>query len=334
MPSIRRPAVARLLCSAVLASLLVEAPPPRAADHTDASAPSVAAAQAAAMAGQVLAAQEMAAGNSEAGSEAEPSGPPAADPAASSTAPPAADPWAATVELYGFAPLRTTGETTVRGFSTETDLSLGEALPLLEFGMALRASVERDRLGLLTDLSYVRLGAERTRTIETPGPGGLSGRGELTTIQGVYDVALRYRFGEREAAIGRAGHFSVIPYAGIRIVQAELGVLADLNDGRLVKEGTLDRVWVQPLLGTQAGVFVSPRLQLFARADVGGFGLSGSQDLSGNAQLGLAYAVGNNTQLRISWRYFGIAYNNGETPDDNGFTSNQNGIELGLKVLF
>jgi hypothetical protein len=237
------------------------------------------------------------------------------------------------VELYGFAPLRTTGDTTVRGFSAETDLSLGEALPLLEFGMALRASVEHERFGLLTDLSYVRLGAERTRTIETPGPGGLSGRGELTTIQGMYDVALRYRFGEREAAIGRAGHFSVIPYAGIRIVQAELGVLADLNDGRLVKEGTLDRVWVQPLLGTQAGVFVSPRLQLFARADVGGFGLSGSQDLSGNAQLGLAYAVGNNTQLRVSWRYFGIAYNNGASPD-NGYTSDQNGVELGLKVLF
>jgi hypothetical protein len=77
----------------------------------------------------------------------------------------------------------------------------------------------------------------------------------------------------------------------------------------------------------------SRRLQLFARADIGGFGLSGSDDLSGNAQLGLAYAVGNSTQLRLSWRYFGINYNNGGSPD-NGFSSYQNGLEAGVKVLF
>jgi hypothetical protein len=246
---------------------------------------------------------------------------------------PASQPWAGSVELYGFGPLRTTGDTTVRGFTAESDVTLGEALPLFEFGYALRGSIEHDRLGMLTDLSYVRLGAEKIRTIDTPGPGGFSGRGEMTTVQGLYDVALRYRFGDRETAVGRPGQFNVIPYAGIRIVQASLGVSADLNNGRLVKEGTLDRTWVQPLLGTQAGVFLSPRVQLFARADVGGFGLSGSEDLSGNAQVGLGFAVGNSTQLRFSWRYFGVNYNNGGTPD-NGFSSDQNGLEAGLKVTF
>jgi len=242
----------------------------------------------------------------------------------------AANPWAWTAEIYGFAPLRTTGDTTVRGFTVESDVTLGEALPLLEFGSALRGSVEHERLGLLTDLSYVRLGAEKVRTGRY---GVFSGSGELTTIQGLYDLALRYRFGDRETAVGRSGQFSVIPYAGLRLVQAELGVSAELLNGRQQPEGTLDRTWVQPLLGTQAGVFLSPRLQLFARADIGGFGLSGSDDLSGNAQLGLAYAVGNSTQLRLSWRYFGINYNNGGSPD-NGFSSYQNGLEAGVKVLF
>ncbi|NBU76893.1 MAG: hypothetical protein EBS30_17035 [Planctomycetes bacterium] len=72
---------------------------------------------------------------------------------------------------------------------------------------------------------------------------------------------------------------------------------------------------------------------MFARADIAGFGLSGSEDLSGNAQVGLAYAVGNNTQLRISWRYFGINYDNGKNPD-NGFSSYQNGLEFGVKMFF
>jgi hypothetical protein len=242
-------------------------------------------------------------------------------------------PWAGTLELYGFGPLRITGDTTVRGFTADTDLTLGEALPALEFAFSLRGAVERDRLGLLTDLSYVRTGVEKARTIATPGGEGFSGKGSVGSEFGVYDLAVRYRFGDREAAVGRPGQYSVIPYAGIRLVQAELAVKADLNNGQRVREGSLDRVWAQPLLGTQASVFLAPRLRAFARADIAGFGLTGSRDLSGNVQLGIGYAIGNSTDLNLSWRYFGIDYDNGKNRN-NGFSSYQNGIELGIKFFF
>jgi len=68
------------------------------------------------------------------------------------------------------------------------------------------------------------------------------------------------------------------------------------------RQGDFGRTWAQPLLGMQASVFVSPKLRLFARGDIGGFGLSGDKDLSGNAQVGLGYAVGNNTDLNLSWQ--------------------------------
>lgn len=246
---------------------------------------------------------------------------------------PELSPWAGSLELYGFGPLRLTGDTTVRGFTADTDLTLGDVLPSLEFGFSLRGAVEHDRLGVLTDLSYVRTGSEKARTITTAGGAGFSGKGSVATELGVYDLALRYRFGDPEAAIGQPGQFSVMPYAGVRLVQAELAVKADLNDGQRVREGTLDRIWAQPLLGTQASVFLSPRLRAFARADIGGFGISGSRDLSGNAQLGLGYAIGNSTDINLSWRYFGIDYDNGKNPN-NGFSSYQNGIEIGLKFFF
>ena len=99
------------------------------------------------------------------------------------------------------------------------------------------------------------------------------------------------------------------------------------------REGRLARTWVQPLIGTQASVFLSPRLRAFARADIAGFDLAGQRDLSGNAQLGLGYALGNRTDLNLSWRYFGIAFDNG-ADRPNGYTSNQNGVEIGLKVFF
>ena len=250
---------------------------------------------------------------------------------------PAVSPWTGTIELYGFAPVRSTGTTTVtngtRNFSADTDLNLGEALSKLKWATSLRGSIEKDRLGILVDLDYIKLGQYGSKT----GESGFTGRAEVTASQGIYDLALRYRFGDREAAVGKPGQFSLIPYAGIRIIDAQLDVAAQIqgSGGRVSfqQQGNFGRTWVQPLLGTQATIFMSPRLRAFARADIGGFGLSGSEDLSGNAQVGLGYAVGNNTDLNISWRYAGINYNTGDIPD-SGYSSYRNGFEIGLKFFF
>ncbi|MCP9886749.1 hypothetical protein KBY96_02195 [Cyanobium sp. ATX 6A2] len=244
-------------------------------------------------------------------------------------------PWRSTVELYGFAPLRTTGTTRVRGFEADVDLDLGDVLSALDWATYVRGSVERDRWGLLTDLSYVRLGASGART----GPGDrLTGKAEVSSSLGIYDLAVRYRFGEPEAAVAEKGSFSLIPYAGVRVIAADLDVDAQVQGtGPLgvmfEREGSFGRTWAQPLVGLQGSVFLTPRLRAFARADIGGFGLSGDQDLSGNAQVGVGYAIGNNTNLNLSWRYLGVKYRNDRNPS-SGFSNYQNGIELGLKFFF
>jgi hypothetical protein len=245
------------------------------------------------------------------------------------------NPWRGTVELYGFAPLRVTGTTTIRGFEADTDLDLGDILSSLEWITSVRGSVERDRWGLLTDLSYVRLGADAART--TPA-GRFTGKASVTNTLGLYDLAVRYRFGDPEAAVAEPGQFSIIPYAGVRVIDAQLDVEAQVRgNGPLglafERQGDFGRTWAQPLLGLQASVFVSPKLRLFARGDIGGFGLSGDKDLSGNAQVGIGYAVGNNTDINLSWRFLGLRYENDSSPS-SGFSSYQNGIELGLKFFF
>lgn len=244
-------------------------------------------------------------------------------------------PWAATLELYGFVPIRTTGSTTVKGFTADTDLWLGDLIPLIQMTASARGSLEQGRFGLLADLSYNRIGDSLARTTAR---GLLTGKAEVTSNLGIYDIALRYRLGARESAVASPGSWTVIPYAGVRIVDAALGVEAQLQGNgpfglQLQRQGELSHTWVQPLLGTQATVFLSPRLRAFGRADIGGFGLGGAQDLSGNAQLGLGYAVGNRTDLNLSWRYMGLAYDNGASRP-NGFTTYQNGVEVGLKFFF
>lgn len=244
-------------------------------------------------------------------------------------------PWRSTVELYGFAPLKTTGTTRLRGFEADVDLDLGDVLSALEWATYVRGSVERDRWGLLTDLSYVRLGGSSAST----GPGErFTGKAEVSSSLGIYDLAVRYRFGEPEAAVAEKGSFSLIPYAGVRVIAADLDVDAQVQGtGPLgvvfEREGSFGRTWAQPLVGLQGSVFLTPRLRAFARADIGGFGLSGDQDISGNAQVGVGYAIGNNTNLNLSWRYLGVKYRNDRNPS-SGFSSYQNGIELGLKFFF
>jgi opacity protein-like surface antigen len=80
-------------------------------------------------------------------------------------------------------------------------------------------------------------------------------------------------------------------------------------------------------------VFLSPRLRLFARADLGGFGVNNSNDYSWNAQAGLGYAIGNSTQLNLSWRYLHLGGSNDQNPE-NAYNIDQNGIEAGVKFFF
>jgi hypothetical protein len=261
-----------------------------------------------------------------------------APPAAETTpapAPVAPAPWAATVELYGFAPIRTTSTISINGIDAYSDVSLSQVLPLIQSVGFVRASIEKGRLGLLTDLSYVRIGGQAART----GPRGLlTGAASVNQSQGIYDIALRYRFGDREAAIGKPGQYSIIPYAGIRIVDLGLSLEASVTGNGLlglskVKEGDFGRTWVQPLIGTEATLFLTPRLRAFVRGDVGGFGLAGAQDLSGNGQVGLGYAIGNSTDINISFRYLGLLYDNG-AERTGGYDTSQTGVQLGLKVFF
>lgn len=242
--------------------------------------------------------------------------------------------WVYTFEPYGFLPW-VKATTTVRGFEADTDLAPGQVLNLLQSAVSARASAEKGRFGVLVDAAYTQVGAEQSTNTRS---GRFTGSSTVTSINGVYDLALRYRLGDREAAVGQPGRWWLIPYVGARLIEARLGVEAQVRGNGTLglqwqKEGTLQRTWTQLLLGTQASVFLSPALRLFARGDIGGFGWAGARDLSGNAQIGVGLAVGNNTDLNLSWRYQGIAYSNGASRS-TGYSSDQSGVELGLKFFF
>ena len=59
-----------------------------------------------------------------------------------------------TVELYGFAPLRSWGTTTIRGFEADVDTSLTELIPTIETVGSARASLENLQGDHLHDLQH------------------------------------------------------------------------------------------------------------------------------------------------------------------------------------
>jgi hypothetical protein len=230
----------------------------------------------------------------------------------------------------------------IPGFTTATDVGLGAILTHLTDAFSIRGSVEHHRIGVQTDLSYVGMAGQtarqfqpkRRRFPDLPVP-TRTVKAQVAVTQGIYDFALRYRFGERERAIGSAGATTVIPYAGVRVLDVGVDTTTTF-EGPLLKRNkqkSFGSPIAQPLLGLQGQVFVTPRLRLYARGDLAGFGTNGAVDMSGNAQAGVGYAIGNSTQLDLSWRYLYLARDNGQTPD-SAYTIDQNGIEMGVKVFF
>jgi hypothetical protein len=259
------------------------------------------------------------------------------------------DIWAGTLELYGYLPLQTNIYSTIRGREFDSEASLADLLAVLKFAGSGRASVEKGRVGVLLDAYYTRVGGEDTTLV---GPNeGLRRQASLDYTQGFYDLALRYRFGPRESAVGEAGQVTLIPYAGARLIDLRWDVNASLDflprtvqgprgnsfdlPGRtlLAVNRTVSRTWVQPLVGVWGTYFLTPRLKAFGRADIAGFDLAGEDDISYNLQAGLGYAIGNSTDLNLSWRTLGLSWNNGNDPD-NGYRSYNYGIEAAVKFFF
>lgn len=241
--------------------------------------------------------------------------------------------WSGSAEPYMHITMKQFSTVTASDFEGRTQLPSNELMKLLEFIGSARGSIERGHMGLMVDAAYLRLG----RQFSTNLAGGLfSGEGRITLSLGVYDAAFRYRFGRPEADATESGTATVVGYAGVRVIDLWADIDAEVKGpfGYEMKDkGEVERIWAQPLIGVSGSVIVAPNLRAFARADAGGFGLAGVRDFSGNAQLGLGYALCPSLQTNLSWRYRRLVWKSWDRPA-YGFSNDQNGIEVGLKFLF
>ena len=277
------------------------------------------------------------------------------------------DTWRFYLDLYAFAPLSTNTTTQLNGNNpVDAHSSLADVLASTRMGLTFKASAEYGRFGIYSGVNYgaayqsdnavswkttnplrKKLGITSDR-IKVDSKGKIDATVE--TSQFIYDLAVRYRAGAIQKPKMKQGSTSFVGFIGARFIDGWMTTTLDVEgDTTLSANGknfsrtqtkefensasdTWANTWVQPLIGMLATYAISEDWQAFAYLDAGGFGLAGERDLTGTAQAGIAYALGNSAQASLSYKYFGLDYAGGGS--GNGYTSAQSGINFGLRWLF
>jgi hypothetical protein len=273
------------------------------------------------------------------------------------------DDWRVNLDVYGFLPLSADTTTTLNVNANTLDWDLEDIFDHLTGVLTMRAAVERGRWGLQTGIIHASLDGskdgskwtsrDRSRNRKLTGntvTRSLSIGGEYEADfdfdQTILDLALRYRAGDVQRPRMEHGAVSFVGFAGTRIVNGTIGSDIDIKIGanyegpitenkraKSIKfDESWSRTWVQPLIGMHTTYAFNPDWQAFGYLDAAGFGLSGQQDLSGTAQAGIAYSIGNSTQLSLSYKYFGLDYQ--AYGNHNGYNTKQHGVNLGIRILF
>lgn len=195
---------------------------------------------------------------------------------------------------------------------TSTDMSFSDIFDVLDFAAMGTFEARRDRWGFLFDLIYLELSDSGTATQTGPGPIGatLTATADVTVKQAMLTGAVAYRVSEGRSPVDVIG--------GLRYtkteVDADIGasLFGPLGAGvasTVSRSG--DEDWVDLLVGLRVQHPIADRWTLVGYADVGGFGLGSSSELTWQAIGGANYEYSKRVSIKFGYRYMSIDYDNG-----------------------
>jgi hypothetical protein len=191
--------------------------------------------------------------------------------------------WRAEISLYGLASAMT-GTTTVRGVTTDIDMSFGDIWRNLQFGAMGRGGVHYKRWGVSTDLIYMGLGAVKNN------------------IDVGYDQWMVQPVVEYQADTW------ISFYAGGRYMNAG----GDIR-GPQGRTGTGTQAWWDPVVGTEWRFPPMSKFRFRLRGDIGGFG-AGSE-ISGQIEPTIDWRLSKRMSLQLGYRWMYADYQSGEGRD-------------------
>ncbi|MEQ9692614.1 hypothetical protein [Shimia sp. SDUM112013] len=229
--------------------------------------------------------------------------------------------WRHTVGLYMFAPLSTTGTSTINGSSVPIDLDLGDVLDLLDFAASGRYEAWNGDWGLIVDANYVGIEADGN----LPGPGGapfdVTVRQKWLALMGAYRVADGTYGSNRQ-------RFTFDLQGGARYnnlkQEANIGVLPTAGG---------DEGWWEPVVGLRGMWRLNDNWTTIASLELGGFG-AGGNDLQIGANVGFDYQPWEKTAITFGYRYFSMDYATTLPSGAFAYDTEQHGPYVGVKFFF
>jgi hypothetical protein len=211
------------------------------------------------------------------------------------------------VTIYGWLP-GITGAQTFPDGEPIVDLDTPSVLEMLDFAFFGAGEIRRDRVGLLFDVEYADLsqdGTAENTLLPNAEPLGASVGTKLLMSTG----AVTWRAYEQERGF-------VDVYGGIRAFDVEVDF--SLSGTALGIDRTAEGQdnWVDALVGVRAGADLGHRFSVTGLADVGGFGIGESSDLTWQVTGTLNYGFTERFAGRIGYRYMSIDQPSQDIPMD------------------
>lgn len=218
---------------------------------------------------------------------------------------------------FGFAPYLyfsgLKGTIGARGRTAEIDLSTGDVLSNLKFGLMGVSDARKGRFVFVNDLIWIK----SSKTVDTPG-------GLFTSIR------------------LRSNQFILNPEAGYRAVESKMGSIDVLGGVRIMsiknsldfRSGTLPgfnvserKTWATPVVGARGLANLSPKFFVNGKFDFGG----GFGGFTGQVYAGAGFRITPRIALVGGWRYMETRYS-----DNSGFLFNtrMNGVVTGALFTF
>jgi hypothetical protein len=213
--------------------------------------------------------------------------------------------WTFEVSLYGLA-AGMSGNTTVKGVSSDVDVGFEKIWDNLKFGAMGTARVGYDRWALSTEVIYMDL--EATKKSFT-----------AQAQQWMVQPALEYRVCQYFVA-----------YVGTRYNSIELDVNGPLGISRINTSGTHD--WWDPIIGARVGLPLGKKLGFNVSGDIGGFG-AGS-DLTWQAYPYFNWQATKIASLQLGYRFLYNDYETGSGLKKFKYDILTHGPQLGFTVVF
>jgi len=193
------------------------------------------------------------------------------------------------------------------------DMSFGDILDILDFGLMGAFEARNGRWGLLSDLVYMEVSDEATAGRTGSGPIGApaSVDAEATFKQTMLAAAAAYRIAEGRSPVDLIG--------GVRY--AKLDVAARIDASLFGQSGTAvrgaDKEWFDPYLGVRIQHPLGERWTFVGYADAGGFGLG--SDFTWQAAVGINRSFSKAVTGTAGFRWIGTDYDKGGYVYDMNF---------------